>query len=108
MPIPLGRISSSDDRFRCRWILLLAVDLFFRPILDPSSGRYESDFLLDCVLGSSLIDCSVSLSVLHLARDPGTVRELGAFIGWQLAAMQDMEELVTSCSVLGSYGQLDQ
>lgn len=110
MPLPLGHISSRDDRFRCRWILPLplALDLFFRLVLERSLGRYESEFLFDGVLGLPLIDCSVSLPILHLARDPETIRELGAFIGWQLAAMQDIEELVTSCSVLGFYRQLDQ
>lgn len=108
MPIPLGRISSSDDQFRCRWIRPLVLDLFFRPVLGPSSGRYESEFLFDFVLGSPLVDCSVSLPILPLAKGPETVRELGVFIGWQLAAMQDIEDLVKCCSVLGSYRQLDQ
>lgn len=108
MPIPLGRISSSDDQFRCHWIRPLGLDLFFRPVLGPSSGRYESEFLFDLVLGSPLVDCSVSLPILPLAKGPETVMELGVFIGWQLAAMQDIEDLVKCCSVLGSYCQLDQ
>lgn len=64
VPIPLGRISSSDDQFRCRWIPPLALDLFFRLVLDPSSGRYESEFLFGFFLGSPLVDCSVSLPIL--------------------------------------------
>lgn len=101
-----GSISSSDDRFRSSWINPLALDSSLASYL---KGHLGDTSLTSCsiVLGTPpLIDCSVSPPILHLARNPETVRELGAFIGWQRAAMQDMGELVTCCSVLGSYHQL--